>query len=168
MKKYTIKKDQTRQIVIKESGDYNVKLAGEGAHAQILGAFWLKNEEKLEINVTTIHAARHTSADTFLRAIADDQSNATINGTIIVEKGAQQTDSLLKEDVLLLSKAAQAHAIPNLEIEADDVKCTHAATVGNIGDEEIFYLMSRGIGEEKAKTLIAEGFLQAVKDKINQ
>jgi Fe-S cluster assembly protein SufD len=162
----TIGKDESRQIVLKESGDYTVTLAGEGANAEILGAFWLKGNEKLELNVVTIHAAKHTSADTFIRAIADDTASATINGTIIVEVGAQQTNSFLTENVLLFSPKAQAHAIPNLEIEANDVKCSHAATVGSVNEEQLFYLMSRGITREDAKKLIAEGFLDEVKKRI--
>lgn len=156
----TLKKDQTKKITIEESGDYSVTLAGEGAHVDIVGGFWLKNTEQLEVNVTIIHAARHTSADTMIRAVVDDAATATINGTIIVEKDAQQTNSFLNENILLLTPEAHAHAIPNLEIEADDVKCSHAATVGTLDEEQIFYLQSRGIKAKEAKTMIAEGFLK--------
>lgn len=159
---FTIKKNQHKQIILKESGDYTIILVGDGAEAEILGAFWLKDHDKLEINVTTIHEACHTSADTFLRAIADGEASATLNGTIIVRPGAQQTNSFLTENVLLFSPKARAEAIPNLEIEANDVKCSHAATVGSVNQEQLFYLMSRGISKEKAKDLIAEGFLGEV------
>jgi Fe-S cluster assembly protein SufD len=77
----------------------------------------------------------------------------------VIEKNAQQTKSFLRENVLLLSPNAKAEAIPNLEIEANDVKCSHAATISNISDEEVFYLMSRGISRKEAEELIVEGFL---------
>lgn len=168
MNKYKIKRNEAETIVIAKSGDYTVTLEGEGAHVEILGAFHLKGSKKLDINVTTIHAAPHTSADTFIRCIADDNSQATINGTIIVQKDAQQTNSFLTENVLLLSPKASAHAIPNLEIEADDVKCSHAATVGTIDEEHLFYLMSRGIDKQTAKEMIVDGFLGEVKNRIKK
>lgn len=165
-KTYTIQHDQQEKIVLTRSGDYRITLAGEGAHAEILGAFHLKGKEKLEVNITTIHAAAHTSADTLIKVIADDSSQAQVNGTIIVQKDAQQTNSFLTENILMLSDKATALAIPNLEIEADDVKCSHAATVGKIPDEYIFYLQSRGIPEKQAKDLIAEGFLKPVLERM--
>jgi len=161
-KKYNITKNQQEKILITNSGEYEVILTGEGAHAEILGAFHLKGEEQLELNIITIHAAPHTSADTLIKVIADNSSKATVNGTIIVQKNAQQTNSFLTENILMLSDTASALAIPNLEIEADDVKCSHAATVGKIPDEHIFYLQSRGISQKTAKALIAAGFLEPV------
>lgn len=157
---HIIKSNQDKDIHIKKSGDYTIKLVGEGAHVNIKGLFKLAGTDKLSIDLTIIHAAPHTSADTNLRAVVDDSAAASINGTIIVQKNAQQTNSFLNENVLLLSKTAQAHAIPNLEIEADDVKCSHAATVATIDDEQLFYLQSRGIPKKKAKTIIADGFLK--------
>jgi len=158
-KTFTVKQNQQEKVIISESGDYKITLAGEGAHIDITGLFKLTGQEKLDLNVIIIHAAPHTSADTNLRAVVDDTAVASINGTIIVDKSAQQTNSFLTEKVLLLSPKAQAHAIPNLEIEADDVKCSHAAVVTTIDEEQLFYLMSRGIPESEAKKLIAAGFL---------
>ena len=165
-KSFSIPANQTKSIVLTKSGDYTVTLDGEGAHAEILGAFHLTGNQELNINVTTIHAAAHTSADTLIKVIADDSSKAEVNGTIIVEKKAQQTNSFLTENILMLSPKASAHAIPNLEIEADDVKCSHAATVGTIDEEHLFYLMSRGIDQKTAKKLIVSGFLSEVKKRI--
>jgi Fe-S cluster assembly protein SufD len=159
MKQFIVESNQEKQITITKSGQYLVKLVGKGAHANITGKFKLSGSDKLDLNIITIHAAPHTSANTNLRAVVDDTASATINGTIIVEKNAQQTNSFLTEKVLLLSPKATANAIPNLEIEADDVKCSHAATVGTIDEEQLFYLQSRGISEPKAKAMIADGFL---------
>lgn len=95
------------------------------------------------------------------------QASANINGKIIVTKGALQTSSFLTENVLLASKQAIATAVPDLEIEADEVKCSHAATVGKINDDQLFYLTSRGISKRKAKQLIIKGFLKPVTKRIN-
>lgn len=167
IKTYTIKKDQQKQIVINKSGSYTVKLTGDRARVDIRGAFYLTGKNTLNINITVIHSSPHTNANTNLRAVVDDHAKAEINGTIIVEKRAQQTNSFLSEKVLLLSKTAQAHVVPNLEIEADDVKCSHAATVGAIDKNQLFYLQSRGISQKKAKSMIAKGFLQDIKDRIS-
>src|SRR5690606_8668817 len=113
---YQLEQDETRQIVLKKPGDYAVTLAGRGAHAEILGAFQLTGKDTLELNITIIHQADHTSADTLIKTVVDDQGRATVNGTIIVRPGAQQTNSFLRENVLLLSPQATAQAIPNLEI----------------------------------------------------
>lgn len=157
---YTLQSNQEKKITLTKSGNYTIKLAGEGAHTHIVGLFKLTGQEKLDLNVTIIHAAPHTSADTNLRAVVDDHATATFNGTIIVAKSAQQTNSFLTEKILLLSPYSHAHAIPNLEIEADDVKCSHAATVSTIDEEQLFYLQSRGIPAQTARLILAEGFLK--------
>lgn len=157
---YTLQSNQEKTITLTKSGNYTIKLAGEGAHTHIVGLFKLTGQEKLDLNVTIIHAAPHTSADTNLRAVVDDHATATFNGTIIVAKSAQQTNSFLTEKILLLSPYSHAHAIPNLEIEADDVKCSHAATVSTIDEEQLFYLQSRGIPAQTARLILAEGFLK--------
>jgi Fe-S cluster assembly protein SufD len=114
----------------------------------------------LDLSVTIIHAAPHTTANTVIKAVVDDEAFAFISGTIIVKPAAQVTNSFLKENVLLLSEKARAEAIPNLEIEANDVKCSHAATVGKVDPEQLFYLQSRGLTPSQAKTAIAQGFLK--------
>jgi Fe-S cluster assembly protein SufD len=166
MQTYILKTNQEKTIIISKSGDYQVELIGEGAHADILGAFHVAGNKHLQINLTTIHAARHTSADTQIRVVVDDRAVAEVNGTIIVKKGAQQTNSFLTEKILLISSQAKAHAIPNLEIEADDVSCSHAATVATIDEEQLFYLQSRGISRAAAQKTLSDGFLAPVLDKI--
>lgn len=165
---FKINQNEEKKIVIDKSGDYRVTLAGEGSHARIVGAFHLVGSQRLDLNLTIIHAAAHTSAQTLIKAVLDDSASATINGTIIVKKKAQQTNSFLAENVLMLSSKASAQAIPNLEIEADDVKCSHAATVGNIDPEMLFYLRSRGIVESEAKKIIADGFLSSARAMLEE
>jgi Fe-S cluster assembly protein SufD len=163
-----IKKNQQGKIIISESGDYTITLEGEGSHALVVGAFHLVGSEQLNINVTIIHDAPHTSAQTLIKVVLDDSASVVLNGTIIVKKNAQQTNSFLAENVLILSNRAKVQAIPNLEIEADDVKCSHAATVANIDEESMFYLQSRGVNKVQAKKMIADGFLSSARAMLQE
>jgi Fe-S cluster assembly protein SufD len=150
-----------KTITLTKSGTYIYTLNQEGSELEILGRFWLKGHENLNLNLTIIHAAKHTSSKSSLKAVVSGRGVVHLNGTIIVKPGAQNTDSFLEERVMLLSPQARATAIPNLEIEADQVKCSHAATVGRLNDEELFYLESRGLSKTKAAHLIAQGFLDS-------
>lgn len=166
MTKVIIRRNQSKQLVIQESGEYKITLQGAGAHADILGGFHLSNADKLNLNIEVIHACPNTSADTLIRVVAENQSRANIYGKIIVKSGALGTNSFLTENILLVGENAKATAVPDLEIEADEVKCSHAATIGKIDDEQLFYLMSRGITKSKAKQLIIDGFLEPVTSRI--
>ena len=115
-----------------------------------------------------IHKAKHTKADTIIKVVVEGSGEMEIRGKIIVEKDAQQTESFLQEKVLLASDQAKAIAIPDLEIMADEVKCSHAATVGPIDKEQMHYLMSRGMDKKEASKMIIDGFLQPVWDKIGR
>lgn len=142
-----------------KSGDQEIILDKEGMELRIVGAFQTHGHDSLELKVKIIHRAAHTSAQTVFRGVAWDNSSLKIYGTIIIEKTAQQTNSFLKENVLLMSPTARAEAVPNLEILANDVKCSHAATISNIPQEHLFYMMSRGLTKKAAEKLIIEGFL---------
>lgn len=166
MRRYTIQKDEERQIVVRSSGEYLVELVGTGARVEILGALVAGDADRLVIDVITHHKAPNTSSNTFVRAVARDQAKVVLSGMIRVSKKAQKTSAFLSEKVLLISDKAQAEAIPNLEIEADDVRASHAATVGKIDEEQIFYLMSRGIARAAAEEMIVEGFLDKVRKRI--
>lgn len=161
-----IKKDQNREIIITKSGKYVVELVGEGAHVDIWGIFRGKGKDKIDIEVQVNHKAENTTANTHIRGVLADHSRAKVTGMIRIFPGAQKTNSFLTEKILLLSRRARAEVIPNLEIEADDVKASHAATVGKIDEDQLFYLMSRGMSKYKAKKMIVEGFLEPVKRRI--
>lgn len=148
-----------KTITLTQAGQYTYTLDKEGSQLAITGRFWIKPKNQLTLNLTVIHAAKNTQAHVSLKAVVESRGVANINGTIIVSTGAQNTDSFLEERVLLLSKNSRATAIPNLEIEADEVKCSHAATVGRLDDEQLFYLQSRGLTKRKATHLLAQGFL---------
>ncbi len=168
MKTYIVKRNEEKQIVIRKQGSYTVELVGRGARVEILGAFIAQGSKQIAVDVTTLHKAEDTSADTFIRAVARDRAKVILSGMIKIAKGAQKTNAFLTENVLLLSDTAQADAIPNLEIEADDVKASHAATVGKIDEEQVFYLMSRGISGKIAEQMIVDGFLGAVRERIRE
>ena len=146
--------------MITTSGDYEYHLDKPGEELAVVGRFSLKGNDALTVRLVVIHEAVNTKAKVSMKATVDDQARAVIKGTVRVERGAEQTESFLEERILLLSAKATAEAVPDLEILNNEVKCSHAATVGRIDEEQIFYLNSRGINTHKAKTMIAEGFLQ--------
>jgi len=151
-----------QSIVLKKPGTYTYTLDKEGSELNIVGRFWLKDGERFKLNLKVVHSAPHTSSRVSLRAVVSGTAHASLNGLVIVEKNAQGTDSYLSEKVLLLSKKATASAIPNMEIKANQVKCSHAAAAGPIDEDQLFYLTSRGISPNKAKSLIAKGFLNTI------
>ena len=108
------------------------------------------------------HKAENTRANIHIRGVVKDEAEAKISGRLKIFKGAQKTNSFLTEKVLILSDKARAEVVPDLEIEADDVKASHAATVGKIDEEQVFYLMSRGLKKQQAEDIIVEGFLKPV------
>jgi Fe-S cluster assembly protein SufD len=150
-----------KTIIINKPGNYSYTLDQEGSELNIMGTFWLKNHDNQSVNLTLIHAAPHTKARVTLKAVVEDSAHLNLNGLIKVNEAGQDTDSYLSEKVLLLSPKATASAIPNLEILANEVKCSHSATIGPIDEEQLFYLMSRGLSKEKATSLLAEGFLKS-------
>lgn len=148
-------------VRLEEGGRYEIHLVQEGAEVEILGGWNLREKESVAIDLKIVHRAPHTRSNTVLRAVARDHAHATLNGTIIVEPSAPNTNAFLTENILLLSPTAVAQAVPNLEIRTDAVKCSHAATVSPIPESQIFYLQSRGLTREKAEELIVAGFLQS-------
>jgi Fe-S cluster assembly protein SufD len=160
MKKYSIKKDQKKTITIEQSGDYLVELIGEGAEVEILGSFLTEKKDNVDINITIHHKAKHTLANTTLRGVARDESKIRFFGRIVIDPDCGASNSFLTERVLLLSDRATAEAVPELEILTDDVKCSHAASITQIPESQIFYLMSRGVPKNQAEDLIIDGFLR--------
>lgn len=142
-----------------KTGELEIVLDKEGTDLEIIGRFQTHGIEVRVLNIRIIHRAPHTTANTTLKGVAWDSSQLKLSGTIVIEKSAQQTKSFLRENILLLSPKARAEAIPNLEILANDVKCSHAATISNISEEQVFYVMSRGLTRKKAEEIIVDGFL---------
>jgi Fe-S cluster assembly protein SufD len=143
-----------------------VVLVGPGADAQVNGVLFTTGRQHLAYFTRQDHAARHTTSDLLYRGGLKDRSRVVWKGMIRVEKDAQRTDAYQKNDNLVLSGSARADSIPGLEIEANDVRCTHGATAGRVDEDMIFYAAARGIPRETAVRLIVEGFFADVYDRI--
>ena len=141
------------------------KLAGRGSSARVTGAYLGSGSQHLDYDTTQEHAAPDTNSDLAFRGILGDAATAVWRGMIRVDPEAQRTDAFQESRNLLLSKHAHADAIPGLEIEADDVRCTHAAAVAQVDPEQLYYLRARGLAEPDAKHLIIEGFLQELVER---
>ncbi len=141
-------------------------LAGSGSNGDIVGVLFATGHQFVQINTLSNHAALSTSAETYFKGVLDDQARVDFEGLIKVAHGAQQTNSYLSDHTLLLSDEARAESIPSLEIAANDVRASHGATTGQIDEEQLFYLMCRGIPEDQARRLIVQGFFEPVLDKI--
>jgi Fe-S cluster assembly protein SufD len=142
------------------------RLVGEGADARVTGAYATHGRQHIDFDTTQEHAAPHTTSDLAFRGVLQDRSSAVWKGNIIVDPGAQKTDAFQDSRNLLISKRAHADSIPGLEIQANDVRCTHAAAVAQVDPEQLFYLRSHGIDEATAKQLVIEGFLAALVERF--
>jgi Fe-S cluster assembly protein SufD len=144
------------------------RLAGEGAEARVTGAYATHGRQHIDFDTTQEHAAPNTTSDLAFRGVLQGRSTAVWKGNIIVDPGAQKTDAFQESRNLLISKRAHADSIPGLEIQANDVRCTHAAAVAQVDPEQLFYLRSHGLGEDIAKRLVIEGFLSALVERFEQ
>ena len=144
------------------------RLRGEGADARVTGAYAPHGRQHIDFDTTQEHAAANTTSDLAFRGVLQGRSTAVWKGNIIVDPGAQKTDAFQESRNLLISKRAHADAIPGLEIQANDVRCTHAAAVAQVDTEQLFYLRSRGLREDVAKRLVIEGFLSALVERFEQ
>ena len=141
------------------------KLAGRGSSAKVTGAYAGDGVQHLDYDTTQEHAAEDTTSDLAFRGVLAEKATAVWRGMIRVDPGAQRTDAFQESRNLLLSTDAHADAIPGLEIEADDVRCTHAAAVAQVDPEQLYYLRSHGLDESEAKSLVVEGFLQELVER---
>ena len=143
-----------------------VALTGQGARAQVNGVIFTTGRQNLTYITRQDHIAPNTRSDLLYKGGLKDDSRLVWRGMIRVEPDAQKTDAYQKNDNLVLSENARTDSIPGLEIEANDVRCTHGATAGNVDQDMVFYLCSRGISRETAVRLIVEGFFANVYDRI--
>src|SRR5205807_9563851 len=135
-----------------------VALTGQGASAQVNGVMFTTGRQHLAYFTRQDHIAPHTTSDLLYKGGLKEKSRIVWKGMIRVEKDAQRTDAYQKDDNLILSESARADSIPGLEIEANDVRCTHGATAGRVDEEMIFYAQARGVRRDPAIRLIVEGF----------
>jgi len=142
------------------------KLAGEGLECILNGLYLTRNEQLADHHMVVEHAQPHCASHEYFNGILDDKSKGVFHGRILVQPVAQKTDAKQTNKNLLLSDDATANTKPQLEIYADDVKCTHGATIGQLNDESIFYLRSRGIGPETARRMLIHAFAGEIIERI--
>jgi Fe-S cluster assembly protein SufD len=141
-------------------------LAGPGATSRVTGAYFADGSQHLDYDTFQEHIAPNTTSDFAFKGALRDEATTVWRGMIRVEKDAQKTNAYQENRNLLLSRSAHADSIPGLEILANDVRCTHGATLGQVDREQLFYLMSRGLTRGEAERLIVRGFFQDVLDRI--
>lgn len=147
--------------------DINAVLGGEGAECTLNGLFQVAGKQHVDHHTRLDHAMPHCSSREYYRGVLDDKSMGVFNGAIIVRKDAQKTDAIQSNKNLLLSQDAVINTKPELQILADDVRCTHGATIGQLDADAIFYLRARGIGLEAARHLLTRAFANDVIHRID-
>jgi len=146
--------------------DVNSVLDGEGAECVLNGLYLATGRQHIDNHTVIDHAKPHCSSREFYKGVLGGASHGVFNGKILVRRDAQKTDAKQTNKNLLLSEEALVDTKPQLEIHADDVKCTHGATIGQLDDDALFYLRSRGIGEEKARSVLVHAFASDVVERI--
>jgi Fe-S cluster assembly protein SufD len=137
-------------------------LRGQGASTQMLGILWGYGHQHTDFHTVQDHVAPHTTSDLLYKGALTDDARSIFSGTIRVLHGAHGTDAYQANRNVLLSERAASFPSPNLEIEANEVRCTHGASVGKVDQDQLFYLMSRGLSREVATRMVVEGFFEEV------
>ena len=144
----------------------HVELAGIGAESQVNGVLFSEDKQHLSYHTLQHHKAPQCISDFLYKSALQDKSRTVWRGMIKVDKAAQKTNGYQRNDNLLLSATSRADSIPGLEIEADDVRCTHGSTTGKVDEELIFYAQARGFTRKEATRMIVTGFFQQIFDRI--
>lgn len=144
----------------------NVSLCGELAGAHLAGAALLRDSARANFLARVAHEAPYGTSRQLFKAVLDDKAQAAFQGKIYVAKAAQKTDGHQLSRALLLSDKAEMNAKPELEVYADDVKCGHGSAIGNLNEQELFYLRARGIPEAKARAMLIDAFIKEELDHI--
>lgn len=147
-------------------GDIRVRIQGKGANVQILGMIIGSKKQAIRLYTEQLHEKPASVSDLLIKSVLFDQSRLYYQGLIKIAPLAQQSNAYQKNQNLLLSPHAWADSRPMLEILANDVRCTHGATIGTLDEEQLYYLSSRGIDRATASQLIVKGFLSDVLERI--
>ncbi len=142
--------------------DFNARFNDEGSECMLNGLFMIGDEQLFDAHTMIDHAKPHCSSHEHYKGILQDKSKGVFNGKVMVRRDAQKTNAFQENNTILLSNDAVMNTKPQLEIFADDVKCSHGATIGKLNDEAKFYLKSRGIGEESATAILIHAFASDV------
>lgn len=166
----TLKKDEKRLIALDLTKDstLDVILAGENSSVEVVGLVLGKGNDVVALDANIVHAARNTKSNVNVRAVLRDRSTFSFRGNVKIEYGAKGSDAYLRSDALLFDEAKMGDDTPALEILEQDVKAGHAATVGKLDEEMIFYLMTRGITRSTAEKMLIEGFIKPIEEKITK
>ncbi|MCO8125217.1 Fe-S cluster assembly protein SufD [Stieleria sp. TO1_6] len=170
--KAIIGRDCTLQWTLAAMGSHlskvnqSVDLVGAGANSQVNGVMFTEGRQHLAYHTQQYHRAESCRSDFLYKAAQQDQSRTVWRGMIKVDPEAQKTDGYQRNDNLILSHSARADSIPGLEIEADDVRCTHGSTTAQVDEEQIFYARCRGFTRKEATRMIVTGFFQQIFDRI--
>ncbi|WP_044881430.1 Fe-S cluster assembly protein SufD [Neochlamydia sp. EPS4] len=168
----SLKKGSTFKSVLASKGstslrnDYRVVLAGENAEASLNGLWMLSDQAEAHANILVEHQAPYCRSMQLFKSVLNDASHSSFEGKILVHQAAQKTQAFQLNSNLLLSDKAKADSKPNLEIFADDVKASHGATMGQLDQEQLFYLRTRGYSEKAAKNLLVYGFCKEIIEMI--
>lgn len=146
--------------------EVKVRLEGEGAHCHVNGAYMMRGKQHYDSTTVIDHLVPGTSCREVFKGVLDDQARGVFQGRIVVHPGAQGTDGHQLSKTMLLSEKAEIDAKPELEIYADDVKCSHGATAGELDHDALFYLRARGIPDRRARNMLIEAFLSETVDAI--
>ena len=146
--------------------DIRTTLDGRGADLTLNGLYVVRGTQHVDHHTTIDHKVAHCTSRELYKGVLDDGSSGVFNGRVIVRPDAQKTDSRQSNKNLLLSADALVNTNPQLEINADDVRCAHGATIGQLDEDMVFYLRSRGIGLEQARTMLTQGFMADVSERI--
>jgi Fe-S cluster assembly protein SufD len=146
--------------------DVRSLLQGRGAECQLDGAYLVEGEDHVDHHTLVEHQAPHCRSEQTYRGIASGKGTAVFDGIVVVHRDAQKTEAHQENRNLLLSESATIHTKPHLEIDADDVVCSHGATVGALDEDQLFYLRARGIPEHLAHSMLTFAFLEAIVDRV--
>lgn len=147
--------------------DVRVKLNGEGAECALDGLYVVKGKQHVDHHTVIDHASPHCNSHQLYKGVLDGESRGVFNGKIFVRRDAQKTDAIQNNKNLLLSPKAEIDTKPQLEIDANDVRCTHGATIGQLDAEALFYLQARGIGAAQARHLLTYAFAADLLERVN-
>lgn len=170
--KSTVDRDSTLQWTVAAMGaglakvNQSVDLIGPGADSQVNGVLFTEGRQHIAYHTQQYHRAPSCHSDFLYKSAQQDKSRTVWRGMIKVDKKAQKTDGYQRNDNLVLSNQSRADSIPGLEIEADDVRCTHGSTTAKVDEEQIFYACCRGFTREEAVRMIVSGFFQQIFDRI--
>src|SRR4051794_2645034 len=145
-----------------------VRIAGEAARCRLDGAFLVGGNDEANIVTTVDHAAPGGQTSELVKGVASDRGHGAFQGCVVVREGAQKTDASQQSRNLIIGRRAVIDTKPELEIYADDVKCSHGATVGDLDAASLFYLQARGIPPEEARRMLIEGFLREAVEEIEE